>query len=69
MKNLILINLGSSSMPDKLKPFIHIIANLYMKHGFKEYPLCRFEQEEVDAKAISNYLADYILRIQASGRS
>jgi len=56
-------------MHDKLKPFIHIVANLYMKHGFKEYPLCRFEQEKVDAKAISNYLADYILRIQASGRS
>jgi hypothetical protein len=56
-------------MPDKLKPFIHLVANLYMKHGFKEYPLCRFEQEEVDAKAISNYLADYILRIQASDRS
>lgn len=56
-------------MPKDLKPFIHIVSNLYMKHGYKEYPLCKFQQEEVDAKVISNYISDYIMRIQTCGRS
>ena len=37
-------------MPDKLKPFIHIVANLYMKHGFKEYPEEQTKNESVNRK-------------------
>ena len=51
------------------RPFIHIISQLYLKHGFREYPLCKYEQEAIDVKAILNYYATRILHIKTGDRS
>jgi len=56
-------------MRKELKPFIHIVANLYLNYGYKEYPLCKYEQEEIDVKDINKYLSDHIMRLQACDRS
>ena len=50
-------------MKPELKPFIHIIAKLYLKYGYKEYPLCKYKQEVVDAKIISDYVSNYIMHL------
>ena len=56
-------------MPKEYRPFIHIISQLYLKHGFREYPLCKYEQEEIDAKPIIDYISTYILHLQTDSRS
>jgi len=52
-------------MSPELKPFIHIIANLYLKYGYKEYPLCRYKQEVVDVKIINQYITDSIMHLHS----
>lgn len=52
-------------MPEKLKPFICIVAKLYINYGYKHYPLCRYEQEEIDVKEVVNYVNDYIMHLQS----
>ena len=60
MKNLILINLGSSSMPDNFKPFIHIIAKMWLQ-GERKFPLMLQDQIEIDVKYILDYYKKYIM--------
>lgn len=55
-------------MNKELRPFIHIVSMLYIKYGYKEYPLCKYEQEEVNAKDIVDYVATNIMHIQTRYR-
>jgi len=52
-------------MKPELKPFIPLIAKLYINYGYKHYPLCRFKQEEIDVKVISEYVANSILHLHS----
>jgi hypothetical protein len=53
-------------MKPELKPFIPLIAKLYINYGYKHYPLCRFKQEEIDVKVISEYVANSILHLHSN---
>jgi hypothetical protein len=55
-------------MSKELKPFINIVGRLYLQ-GYTKYPLCKHEQEEVDAKDVANYFATRIMHIQTCSRS
>ena len=55
-------------MNKELRPFINIVARLYLQ-GYTKYPLCKHEQEEVNAKDVVNYFATRIMHIQTDSRS
>jgi len=52
-------------MPEKLKPFMSLIAKLYLNYGYKHYPLCLYEQEEINVKEVVNHVNDYIMFLQS----
>jgi len=52
-------------MPDQLKPFMSLVAKLYLNYGYEYYPLCRYEQERIDVKEVVRHVNDYILQLQS----
>ena len=52
-------------MPKELKPFVSLVAKLYLNYGYEYYPLCRYEQERIDVKEVVRHVNDYILQLQS----
>jgi len=52
-------------MPKELKPFMSLVAKLYLNYGYEYYPLCRYEQEKIDVKEVVRHVNDYILQLQS----
>ena len=52
-------------MPKELKPFVSLVAKLYLNYGYEYYPLCRYEQEKIDVKEVVRHVNDYILQLQS----
>lgn len=50
-------------MPDEFKPFIHIIAKMWIK-GERKFPIMLQKQIEIDAKYILEYFEKYIISIK-----
>jgi hypothetical protein len=55
-------------MLKELKPFMHIVSKLYVKYGYKDYPLCRYEQERIDVKEVANYINAHIMQLSTNNR-
>ena len=53
-------------MPKELKPFVSLVAKLYLNYGYEYYPLCRYEQEKIDVKEVVRHVNDYILQLQSN---
>ena len=53
-------------MPKELKPFMSLVAKLYLNYGYEYYPLCRYEQEKIDVKEVVRHVNDYILQLQSN---
>lgn len=51
-------------MKQELKPFIHLVAKLYLKDGEDKFPICTYEQEEIDVSDIINYTTNHVLQLQ-----
>lgn len=47
-------------MPDDFKPFIHIIAKMWLQ-GERKFPLMKQNQIEIDVKYILDYYKKYIM--------
>ena len=60
MKILMPINLRRPYMPDNFKPFIHIIAKMWLQ-GERKFPLMLQDQIEIDVKYILDYYKKYIM--------
>ena len=52
-------------MPKELKPFMSLVAKLYLNYGYEYYPLCRYEQEKIDVEEVVRHVNDYILQLQS----
>ena len=53
-------------MPKQLKPFMSLVAKLYLNYGYEYYPLCRYEQEKIDVKEVFRHVNDNILQLQSN---
>ena len=43
-------------MPEQLKPFMSLVAKLYLNYGYEYYPLCRYEQERINVKEVVSHV-------------
>ena len=62
-------------MLKELKPFMHIVSKLYVKHGEEYYPTCIIEwdkktikQEKLDVKEVVNYVNAHIMQLPTDNR-
>ncbi len=55
-------------MSEELKPFMSLVAKLYLNYGYEYYPLCRYEQERINVKEVVRHVNDYLMLLQANSR-
>jgi len=53
-------------MPEQLKPFMSLVAKLYLNYGYEYYPLCKYKQEKIDVKEVVRHVNDYLMFLQAN---
>jgi|TARA_R100001460_G_C3468548_1_gene166874 hypothetical protein len=55
-------------MPEQLKPFMSLVAKLYLNYGYEYYPLCKYKQEKIDVKEVVRHVNDYLMLLQSYNR-